>query len=202
MESAPGTEGLPRPRRRRVFFALWPEGPCRERLERALQTAPPGSAASAVSAASGGPAGRPVPPADWHVTLCFLGAVPDSLLMALQAGAARLQARQFALHFERIRYWRQAGVLALLADCPSEAAALAAALRALGRELGLAPDDKPLRPHITLVRGLHAAAWRGQRESALELLLSATRFELAESVEQAVAPAARYRSLAAWPLRE
>lgn len=163
-----------------------------------MQTAPSGSAASA---ASGGAAGRRVPPADWHVTLCFLGAVPDSLLTALQASAGRLHAPPFALRFERVRYWRQARVLALLGDCPPEAAALAAALRALARELGLAPDDKPLQPHITLVRGLRGSAWQGQRESALELLLPATRFELAESVEHAVAPAARYRSLAAWPLR-
>ena len=207
MGSAPGGEAALRPRRRRLFFALWPDAACRERLENALQATPAGIVASAggvpsaASVASGAQAGRRVPPADWHVTLCFLGAVPDSLLMALQAGAARLHAPAFTLHFDRVRYWKQARVLALLGDCPPAAAALSAALRALGRELGLAPEDKPLRPHITLVRGLRASAWHGRRESALELVLPATRFDLAESIEPAVAPAARYRSLAAWPLR-
>ena len=149
---------------------------------------------------AGPQAGRAVPPADWHVTLCFLGAVSEPLLPALQASAARLHVPAFVLRFERLRYWRQAGVLALMADCPPAAHALAAALRALSRELGLSPDDKPLQPHITLARGLRGVSWRQPGEGSQELLLAATRFELAESREQVAAPAARYRSLAAWPL--
>ncbi|HWG75900.1 MAG TPA: RNA 2',3'-cyclic phosphodiesterase [Steroidobacteraceae bacterium] len=182
---------MPGPARRRLFFALWPDAACRERLAVVAR--------GALSAAGPQP-GRSVPPADWHVTLCFLGAVPEPLLPALQASAARLHAPAFVLRFERLRYWRQAGVLALMADCPPAARALAAALRALSRERGLSPDDKPLQPHITLVRGLRSVSCPGPRESSHELLLAATRFELAESREQVAAPAARYRSLAAWPL--
>ena len=186
-----GGETAPRPARRRVFFALWPDEACRQRLEAATQQALSGAAAHA---------GRVVPPADWHVTLCFLGAVPESLLPALQGSAARVHAPAFVLRFERLHHWGQAGVLALMGDCPREATALAATLRALSRDLGLAPDDKPLRPHITLVRGLRGARWREPRGAALELLFPATRFELAESRENVAAPAARYRSLAGWPL--
>lgn len=181
----------PRPVSRRVFFALWPDETGRERLE-AL-------AARVLSAGAAYP-GRAVPPADWHVTLCFLGAVQEPLLPSLQAAAARLRSPAFVLRFGRLRYWREAGVLALLGDCPPAASALAAALRALSRELGLVPEDKPLQPHITLLRGLRGLSWQEPPEASLELLLPATRFELAESCENVAAPAARYRSLASWPL--
>lgn len=184
-------ESAPRVARRRLFFALWPDGACRERIEAAAREAFSDGSAHA---------GRPVPPEDWHVTLCFLGAVPEPLLAALQAGAARLCAPAFELRFERLHYWKQPGVLALLGDCPPAAAALATALRTLGGELGLAPDDKPLRPHITLVRGLRGASGQGVRNVALALRLAATRFELAESRETVAAPAARYHVLAGWPL--
>ncbi|HEX4051291.1 MAG TPA: RNA 2',3'-cyclic phosphodiesterase [Steroidobacteraceae bacterium] len=176
--------------RRRLFFALWPDDACRERLAAAAQQA---------FSADGPRAGRLVPAADWHVTLCFLGAVQEPLLGPLQAGAARLRAPAFTLRFEWLRYWEPAGVLALLGDCPPEAVALATALRTLSRELGVAPDDKPLWPHITLVRGLRGAR-QMPREKTLGLTLAATHFGLAESREHVAAPAARYRLLAVWPL--
>ena len=56
-------------------------------------------ARGALSAAGPQP-GRSVPPADWHVTLCFLGAVPEPLLPALQASAARLHVPGFVLRFD------------------------------------------------------------------------------------------------------
>jgi 2'-5' RNA ligase len=182
--------GVQHPARRRLFFALWPDEACRERLAATAQRALSGTEAHA---------GRLVPPADWHVTLCFLGAVQEPLLPPLQAGAARLHAPAFTLRFERVRYWQQAGVLALLGDRPPEAVALATALRTLSRELGLAPDDKPLRPHITLVRGLRGAR-QVSPDKMLGLTLAATRFGLAESRENVAAPAARYHVLAGWPL--
>ena len=194
-----GGEAAPQSARRRLFFALWPDEGCRAQLERAAEVA---------LTMAAGRAGRPVPPDDWHATLCFLGAVPEALLPALQAGAARLRAPGFALRLQRLRYWEETGVLALLGDCPPAAAALAAALRSLSRELGLAPDDKPLRPHITLVRGLRAGTRQGVRAAgeqpadgtALDITLQAGGFDLAESLVHVAAPAARYRRLAGWPL--
>jgi 2'-5' RNA ligase len=135
------------------------------------------------------------------VTLCFLGAVEEPLLPALRARAASVQSPAFELRIGQLRHWADAGVVAALADCPPEAAALAEALRSLCRELGLAPDDKPLRPHITLVRGLRGKSWRGVREQTLELRLAAGEFHLVESQEGRQAPAARYRMLDRWPLR-
>lgn len=181
--------------RRRLFFALWCDEGCREGLLAATRGAP---WRDGWSGACG--QGKAVPPADWHVTLCFLGGVEERDLQRLLAGASALRLPAFTLHFERLRYWAEAGVIAALADCPPAAVELAAALHALSRGLGLLPDDKPLRPHITLVRGLRGARWDGPRETALDLVLPAVRFELAQSREDVVAPAARYASLGAWPL--
>jgi 2'-5' RNA ligase len=171
-------------RPRRLFFALWPDEACRERL-----------AALAAAALSEG-AGRPVPPQDWHVTLCFLGSVPQRLIGPLQTAAAALRARPFTLRLDRLRYWAQSRVAVVLGPCPAAAAELARALRELARELGLEPDDKPLRPHITLVRGLVSAP----RESRPDVQLSADALVLAESREGVAAPAARYVVRARWPL--
>lgn len=192
--STAGSAGaeVPRPPRRRLFFGVWPDERCCAQLAAVFQGADVAGAAAM---------GRAVPSPDWHVTLCFIGAVAESLLPALREGAAAVQLPGFELRFGRLRYWAEARVLAALADCPPEAESLAAALRSLCRELGLAPDEKPLRPHITLVRGLRRQLWHGARAAALDLHLTATEFRLAESLEGAQAPAARYRTLDRWPLQ-
>ncbi|HTW76075.1 MAG TPA: RNA 2',3'-cyclic phosphodiesterase [Steroidobacteraceae bacterium] len=204
--------------RRRLFFALWADEACRARLEQAaagLRAALPG---------------RWLDPQDWHVTLCFLGAVPERLLAPLREQAERIEARAFSLRLERAAYWREARLLAALAAAPPAALQLAAALRGLARSLGLAPDDKPLRPHVTLARGVPLALWQraagraARRGLRLRVSLPATEFHLAESralpsgepladrqatsgagstaVATGSAPRAlRYVSLARWPLR-
>ena len=191
--SAAGSVGAPvlRRARRRLFFGLWPDESCCAELAAAMRSA---------DVTGPGHAGRAVPLPDWHVTLCFLGAVEERLLPALHAGAAAVQLPAFELRFGRLRCWAEAGVVAALADCPPEAAALAAALRSICLELGLSPDEKPLRPHITLVRGLRGQSWHGAREATLNLRLAAREFCLAESQEGIQAPAVRYRTLARWPL--
>jgi 2'-5' RNA ligase len=141
-----------------------------------------------------------VPPPDWHVTLCFLGGVEEALLVALCERAGSVTARAFELQFRCLRHWGQAGVIAALAPAPAPAATLAEALRVRSRELGLTPDEQPLQPHITLVRGLRGKPWQGPRETALELTLAARSFRLVESLEGVQAPAARYRTLEVWPL--
>ncbi len=234
-----GTGREDRPKaRRRLFFALGLDESCRTRLAESLsqslgvslnesltgaltqaRTVPPTGAATAPLA---GLSGRAVAPADWHVTLCFLGAVEERLLAPLCAQAALIEASAFALHLTRVTYWRAAHVLAALAAPPPPAALqLADELRTRSRALGLAPDEKPLRPHVTLMRGVapphsrSAGGARGAdddrgaddaaRAAPLDLALPATEFQLFESREPAARGAtaleSRYVSLARWPLR-
>jgi 2'-5' RNA ligase len=183
--------------RRRLFFALW------------LGDAERADLAEAAVGPLAGLAGRALAAADWHVTLCFLGAVEERLLAPLCAQAALIAAPPFTLRLVRLDYWHEARVIAALAaEAPAAAQQLASDLRALARSLGLAPDEKPLRPHVTLMRGAEPAAWRpnaAQRRAPLQLTLRATQFHLAESLT--LSPAAigavsgRYASLARWPLR-
>jgi len=177
-----------------------------------------------------GLAGRAVAPADWHVTLCFLGALPPEPLEALQASAGQIDASAFALSFGHLEYWREARVLAATAAwVPQPARALADALRALACSVGITPDPRALRPHVTLMRAVPAQAWRdfgaraghagavgpvdmdravaGRAAMGQDVLggltLQAREFRLAETREPSGRPAVplRYRTLVRWPLR-
>jgi 2'-5' RNA ligase len=180
---------------KRLFFALWPE----------LATATLIDQAAILSAPA---AGRRLAVADLHVTLCFLGAVDESVVPELSARAAALDAVAFELEFDALEYWRRARLLAATcSSTPPAAIALAESLRVMARCVGLAPDERPLRPHVTLLRGLgSAAAPRQPLQQARPVRLAARRFYLAQSQELPETSGsgsvpARYRRLAGWPLR-
>jgi len=155
--------------------------------------------------------GRALPSVDLHVTLCFLGAVGEAERAALCVRAGNIDAASFALEFERLESWREARILAAtVARVPPAGVELAAALAAAARAVGLAPDLRAWRPHVTLLRGVTAqrlpAELAGDARPALRLTLPATRFYLAQSqglgaqVGGAAQPP-RYATLASWPLR-
>jgi RNA 2',3'-cyclic 3'-phosphodiesterase len=149
---------------RRLFFALWPDETMREAMARATQEA---------ARASGG---RPVPAGNLHVTLAFLGSVPEGRLPELAAIGRRVAPLSgegessgcdepgVELVFDHLEYWRGAHVLcALPARQPACAATLARRLQERLSESGFAPDPataqsagfnmaKPFRPHVTLAR--------------------------------------------------
>jgi 2'-5' RNA ligase len=181
---------------RRVFFALWPEaGFCEALL----------AAAARVVQVE---AGRAIGSADLHVTLCFLGAVDESVLAMLCDRAAKLEASAFELEFEALEYWARSRVLAATcAQLPTAAAELAQKLRLIARSLGLSADGRPLQPHVTLLRALAAPPASAARlPLPAPLRLDARCFYLAQSHELEPASASaphtrRYRTLGSWPLR-
>ncbi|HYL02781.1 MAG TPA: 2'-5' RNA ligase family protein, partial [Steroidobacteraceae bacterium] len=69
----PRTPAAPPERTRRLFFALWPDAAQRTVL------------AHAVRKAVRNCGGRPVPAESLHVTLAFLGSVPESRMAELGA---------------------------------------------------------------------------------------------------------------------
>ena len=115
--------------------------------------------------------GRPVPAANLHVTLAFLGSVPERRLGEL-AEIARGAARggSLELAFDHLEHWRAAGLLcALPAEAPAPILALARRLQGVLAGSGFAPDLKPFRPHVTVVRKvsrpgridqIHSVVWR------------------------------------------
>jgi RNA 2',3'-cyclic 3'-phosphodiesterase len=182
---------------RRLFFALWPDpGWC----EALLDAAQPLLA---------GAAGSPLAQSDLHVTLCFLGAVDEPMVEPLRERAASIDSAAFELLFDAFEYWPRARILA--ATCSSAPAAsneLASTLRASALGLGLQPDLKPWRAHMTLLRAASGQAQRllAEPAPALRLTLPAPGFYLAQSHELAAdsaetAQRRRYTVLARWPLR-
>jgi 2'-5' RNA ligase len=130
--------------------------------------------------------GRPVPAGSLHVTLAFLGSVPERRLPGLAEaarGAADTLRPLFAapdsprgvleLAFDHLEYWRPAKLICALPAAPPEPiTALARKLQDLLVDRGFAPDLKPFRPHVTVVRKvvrpgttdelgkLHPVIWR------------------------------------------
>jgi RNA 2',3'-cyclic 3'-phosphodiesterase len=134
-----------------VFFALWPDEPQRAALMHATRKA---------LRACGG---RPVPAANLHLTLCFLGSVPEVRVTELGAIARRIAtgwsppAPPVTLAFEQLGHWVRPQLLCALAVAAAPAATFAAQslARALGdaaAAAGFAPDLKPFRAHVTLAR--------------------------------------------------
>jgi len=131
---------------RRLFFALWPDAAQRGELEHA--------AAKTVRHCGG----RPVPPANLHVTLAFLGSVATVHIPELQR-IGREHGAPFAMHvpisltFARLVHWKEAQILCALTAAESPGArALAVALQEATAAIGLSPDRKPFQVHVTLAR--------------------------------------------------
>jgi 2'-5' RNA ligase len=124
--------------RPRLFFAFWPDTAARASLE---------SARAALFPLDG----RPVAPADLHVTAAFLGSVDASRLAALQRLAATVP--PFELRFDRVGYWAKPRVLVALArESPVRAVQAIDALWSQLARLGFRRDPRPWRPHVTLAR--------------------------------------------------
>ncbi len=100
---------------RRVFFALWPDAAQREALAHAIR--------KAVKSCGG----RPVPPESLHVTLAFLGSVPESGVPELGSLAREVaeslprEAGPLRLRFDRLVHWKRAQILCALAGAAAVA---------------------------------------------------------------------------------
>lgn len=95
-------------------------------------------------------------PADWHVTLHFIGSVARSRLEELRAGLA-VPITPFALGWGRPELWPH-GLAVLCPEVVPEALQqLHTQLGQALQQLGLRTDPRPFRPHLTLARHAQAA---------------------------------------------
>lgn len=166
---------------RRLFFALWPDAATRAAIE-------------ARRDALGALSKRVVPAANFHVTLVFLGDQPAERLASIEDDAERIRprCRGFALRMDRFGWFARARVAWLGGQPPVPGAALAGELHRGLSALGLAPDARPWRPHITLFRGVTR---RPELPRPDPLDWDVTSFALVESV-----PGHPYQVLRTWCL--
>lgn len=128
---------------RRLFFALWPDEATRAAIVAAT--------AEAVAAAGG----RAVPPANLHVTLAFLGAVPVGRVADAVAAGHGVPVAEGSVRFDRLAAWGRAGPLVLEpGELPAGLEELHAALANRLDAAGFALESRPFSPHITLARKL------------------------------------------------
>ena len=177
---------------RRLFFALWPDGAQR------------GALAHSTRKGVRSCGGRPVPVPGLHVTLAFLGGVPEGRVPELDRIARRVAdtfpagGRPLLLSFDRLVHWARPQILCALGAGEPESAqaageprdadaagapALAATLKNQTAAAGFSPDLKPFRTHVTVARKVvHAPA-------ALALQPVLWRFDAFALIESRTDPA-------------
>jgi RNA 2',3'-cyclic 3'-phosphodiesterase len=100
-----------------------------------------------------------VPPANFHLTLAFLGSVPLSRRSEVEEAASRcaqsssLRDVPIEILLDAIEHWRKPQVLvATASETPPAAVELAENLKRSLIETGFSPDLKPFRVHATVAR--------------------------------------------------
>jgi 2'-5' RNA ligase len=196
----------PPDRTHRLFFALWPDPALQHALAEATRTL-----VHEIDA-------TPVPEQNFHLTLAFVGSVPESRLEALAELATNVSAAfranaqgsasidngrtghaPIVVTLDRIEHWRDSGVLTATSSTQSlEAVALANILKAALAAKGFPVDHthREFRSHATLARKVQGSI----PSSALApVLWSFREFALVES--QRGPHGSVYHVLASYPLR-
>ena len=162
------TSAVAEPATARLFFALQPDPRVLAQLVEVQRFLQPSVR------------GRWLPPANLHVTLVFLGAVPAARVPELETLAARVRTPPFTLELNRLECWRRSRVLCLTP--PAILAGLSALVADLSAKLeqsGMRLEKRPCRAHLTLARDITAG------EPAMPLsapiLLEPVSFSLQES---------------------
>lgn len=88
-----------------------------------------------------------------HVTLVFLGNIDSCKQSAITQAAAKIVIRPMSLLFNRLSYWKKPAVVCLLAEQVDPAvSSLVSQLSMSARQLGIELDERPYKPHVTLLR--------------------------------------------------
>lgn len=134
-----------RPRRRRLYFALWPDEGLRVEIHRVAR--------SAVRQCHG----RAVPARHYHLTLAFLGAVRPELVDPILDCARDLPLESFVLDLDRYGYFPESRVFWIgPAEAPLTLANHVDQLWDRLEDLGLPRPAEPFQPHVSLCRRVAA----------------------------------------------
>jgi 2'-5' RNA ligase len=139
----------------RLFLALDIDDAIRDRLTRFLE-----------GVRNFAPDARWVNPESLHVTLKFIGEQPEAAVIQIKQTLASLPGISTAIHFQGYGFFptrKTARVFWIGMEAGPELAALAAAIDHKLAFLGIAKEDRPLSPHLTLARTAGASGsprWR------------------------------------------
>ncbi len=168
---------------RRLFLALWP-GPA--------QVSQLDQLAGVVHALGGG---RRMRAETLHMTLAFLGDVPESRISDLCAAMAECEAEPFRLEIDQLGYWPANHILwAGCRQAPAQLSNLVTGVHAALGRVGLKPARPDFFPHVTLLRQAGAVPTLPAPEP---IIWPVAEWRLVESRREA--GAAAYHRLAAWP---
>ena len=208
---------MAKPPGRRLFFALWPDETVRRALaaraaavrEAVRQTADeapptagartdgqPGGSGKRRSARRHTGAGRPIPDANLHLTLAFLGKVEETRIPSLLAATRALELPAFDLRIDRRGRWPRSGILWLAPAAPPAALnRLVKGIWGALEPLAFWSDFRDFRPHVTIAR----RCGRGGRGEVAPVDWPVRDFAL--MVSDLDHKGAAYRVLERWPLK-
>lgn len=124
---------------KRLFFALWPDQHTRRQCHN-LALGMRGF-------------GTPVAAHNLHVTLVFLGPVDAIQQQAMISAAGRIGIEPICLAFDRLDFWKKPAVVCLRAQrIDAMLSTWVDGLTRTARQSGIAVDERPYTPHVTLLR--------------------------------------------------
>ena len=168
----------------RLFFALWPG----EETRRALWEVS-GKLHQVWS-------GRRMKPDTLHMTLVFLGDTPIEKLETIRGIASAMDIHKFRLAFGRAACWRHNKVGFLSPDeSPPELLQLVYGLEDKLEEAGIAFDERPYKPHLTLLRNTRCTTHVPFESIAWNI----EEFVLVSSTTRETGPV--YQLIGRWPLK-
>lgn len=173
----------------RLFFALWPSSQSARQL----------AAIAAETATRIG--GRPTRQETIHLTLAFLGEVPEERVPELRPIGETLRSPAFDLRIDRLGYWRHNHLV--WTGCSEMPAPLGDLANRLCRKLsdaGFALENgkRPFTPHVTLVRKIPVLLPETRLPEIQPIDWICSDFALVCSRLSSTGPA--YETLASFPL--
>ena len=129
----------------RIFFTFVPDRPKREAVANWRDTC------------DFGPAARPVPADNFHVTLYFLGAIAPEAIEGLRSAAATVPFAAGHIELRAPEVWVH-GVAVLRAEPSLELLDLRVRLECASAPFAQAPETRSWKPHLTLARQASANA--------------------------------------------
>lgn len=168
----------------RLFFALWLPPAVAQKLHRQ---------AGGIVGKSGGRLAREE---SLHLTLAFLGDVPERRLPELHRLAASLSLPRVPVRLDRLGFWRHNHIVwAGCGEAAPDLSALAAALQKALVAAGFLDGERAVTPHVTLLR---KAAHPGELPALPAQEWSAGELVLARSWR--TDRGSTYEPIARWPL--